>query len=84
MNKLDVVYINDRAPYDVAYDEDGAIVFRTDYGIDYSVSFDDATEVKGEKGLEYVAAIIQRNNPHLNEIISLFDADITMFNEMKP
>ena len=43
-----------------------------------------ATEVKGEKGLEYVAAIIQRNNPHLNEIISLFDADITMFNEMKP
>ena len=41
MNKLDVVYINDRAPYDVAYDEDGAIVFRTDYGIDYSVSFDD-------------------------------------------
>ena len=164
MNKLDVAFINDRAPYDVAYDEDGAIVFRTDYGIDYSVTFDDdanpyyvaywfnltnlnnasspgdkkiaqtviciieeffrqnpdillymcsmdggqqaqrsrlflrwfngaeqqkhyvirATEVKGEKGLEYVAAIIQRNNPHLNEIISLFDADITMFNEMKP
>lgn len=43
-----------------------------------------ATEVKGENGLEYVAAIIQRNNPHLEEIISLFDADITMFNEMKP
>lgn len=43
-----------------------------------------ATEVKGEKGLEYVAAIIQRNNPHLDDIISLFDADITMFDEMKP
>ena len=43
-----------------------------------------ATEVKGENGMEYVAAIIQRNNPHLNEIISLFDSDIKMFNEMKP
>lgn len=43
-----------------------------------------ATEVKGEKGIEYVAAIIQRNNPHLDEIISIFDSDISMFNEMKP
>ena len=42
------------------------------------------TEVKGEKGMDYVACIVQRNNPHLNEIISLFDTDITMFNEMKP
>ncbi len=164
MNRLDIEFINDRAPYDVAYDEDDVIIFRTDYGIDYAVTFDDdanpyyvaywfnltnmnnenspgdkkiaqtviciieeffrknpdillymcsldggqqaqrsrlflrwfkgaeqqkhyvirATEVKGENGLEYVAAIIQRNNPHLDEIISLFDADITMFNEMKP
>lgn len=44
----------------------------------------DTMTFKGEKGLEYVAAIIQRNNPHLNEIISLFDVDITMFNELKP
>ena len=43
-----------------------------------------ATEVKGENGIEYVAVIVQRSNPHLDEIISLFDADITMFNEMKP
>lgn len=164
MNRLDIGSINDHAPYNVAYDEDGAIVFSTDYGVDYSVTFDDdanqyyvaywfnltnmnnisspgdkkiaqtviciieeffrknpdillymcsmdggqqaqrsrlflrwfngaeqqkhyairATEVKGEKGLEYVAVIVQRSNPHLEEIISLFDADITMFNEMKP
>lgn len=43
-----------------------------------------ASEVRGEKGLEYVAAIVQRNNPHLDEIIQLFDSDISMFNEMKP
>ena len=43
-----------------------------------------ATEVKGENGIEYIAVIVQRSNPHLDEIISLFDADITMFNEMKP
>ena len=147
-----------------AYDEDGTLVFHTDYGIDYSVTFDDdanpyfvaywfnltnmnnvtspgdkkiaqtviciieeffrknpdillymcsmdggqqaqrsrlflrwfngaeqqkhyairAAEVKSEKGIEYVAVIVQRNNPHLDEIISLFGADITMFNEFKP
>lgn len=43
-----------------------------------------STEVKGENGLDYVALIIQRSNPHANEIISLFDSDIGMFNEMKP
>lgn len=164
MNRLDIDNINDRAPYDVAYDDDGEIIFHTDNGISYSVSFDDdanpyytaywfnltnlnnisspsdkkiaqtviciieeffrqnpdillymcstdggqqaqrsrlflrwfngaeqqkhyyirTTEVKGEKGMDYVACIVQRNNPHLNEIISLFDTDITMFNEMKP
>lgn len=43
-----------------------------------------AAEVKGEETTEYVAVIVQRNNPHVDEIISLFDADISMFNEMKP
>lgn len=43
-----------------------------------------ASEVRGERGLEYVAAIVQRNNPHLDDIIQLFDSDISMFNEMKP
>ena len=41
-------------------------------------------EVKGDGSLDYVALIIQRNNPHLDEIIQLFDSDITMFNDMKP
>ena len=41
MNRLKIDHINDRAPYDVAYDEDGAIVFATDYGVEYSVTFDD-------------------------------------------
>lgn len=43
-----------------------------------------AAEVKGEETTEYVAVIVQRNNPHVDEIISLFDADISMFNKMKP
>ena len=47
------------------------------------------TEVKGvdEEGKprnEYVAFIIQRSHPNLNEIIQLFDSEIAMFNEFKP
>ena len=169
MNRLNTNHINDRAPYDVAYDEEGAIVFSTDYGVDYSVTFDDdanpyytaywfnlsnmnnaaspgdkkiaqtviciieeffiknpdillymcstdegqqaqrarlflrwfngaeqqkqyvirTTEVKGigpdnKPRKEYVAFIVQRSNPNLDEIIQLFDADIALFNEMKP
>lgn len=168
MNRLNVDSINDRAPYFVAYDEDGAIVFFTDYGVEYSITFDDdanpyytaywfnlsnmnhvsspgdqkiaqtviciieeffrqnpdillymcstddnqqaqrarlflrwfngaeqqkhyvirTTEVngvddEGKPRTEYVAFIVQRSNPHLEEIIKLFDTEITMFNEMK-
>ena len=32
---------------------------------------------------EYVAFIVQRSNPHLEDIIRLFDAEVAMFNEMK-
>ncbi len=164
MNRLNIDSINDRSPYDVAYDEDGAIVFHTDYGVEYSVTFDDdanpmylaywlnlsnmnniaspgdkkiaqtviciieeffhqnpnillyicstednrqaqrarlflrwfngaeqqkhyvirTAEVKGEGRMEYVALIAQHNNPHITEILELFDNDTTMFNEMKP
>ena len=47
------------------------------------------TEVKGERDdgtprKEYVAFIVQRSNPNLDEIIRLFDAEVAMFNEMKP
>ena len=169
MNRLNTNHINDRAPYDVAYDVEGAIIFSTDYGVDYSVTFDDdanpyytaywlnlsnmnnatspgdkkiaqtviciieeffiknpdillymcstdegqqaqrarlflrwfngaeqqkhyvirTTEVKGigpdnKPRKEYVAFIVQRSNPNLDEIIQLFDADIALFNEMKP
>lgn len=169
MNRLNTNHINDRAPYFVAYDEDGALVFFTDYGVEYSVTFDDdpnpfyaaywftlanmnhvpspgdkkiaqtviciieeffrqnpdillymcstdegqqaqrarlflrwfngaeqqkhyvirTTEVKGigsdnKPRKEYVAFIVQRSNPNLDEIIQLFDSDIAMFNEMKP
>ena len=41
MKRLNVDNINDLAPYFVAYDEDGAIVFFTDYGVEYSITFDD-------------------------------------------
>ena len=33
---------------------------------------------------EYVAMIVQRSNPRLNEILSFFDSEINMFNENKP
>ena len=169
MKKLNTDIINDHAPYNVAYDEDNAITFFTDYGVEYSVTFDDdanpyytaywfnlsnmnnvtspgdkkiaqtviciieeffrqnpeillymcstddgqqaqrarlflrwfngaeqqkhyvirTTEVKGvdadgKPRNEYVAFIIQRSHPNLNEIIQLFDSEIAMFNEMKP
>lgn len=164
MNRLNIDSINDRSPYDVAYDEDGAIIFRTDFGVEYSVTFDDdanplylaywfnlsnmnnvvspgdkkiaqtviciieeffiqnpdillymcstednrqaqrarlflrwfkgaeqrkhyvirTAEVKGEGRMEYVALIAQRSNPHIAEILGMFDSDTAMFNEMKP
>jgi len=31
-----------------------------------------------------VALIIQRTNPQLDEIVSRFDSEIAMFNELKP
>ena len=48
-----------------------------------------ATEVKGEsldgKNLiEYVALIVQRSHPHLDDIINLYDEEIEMLNEYKP
>jgi hypothetical protein len=169
MNRLNIDNINDHAPYNVAYDEEGAIIFLTDFGVEYSVTFDDdanpyytaywfnlsnmnnvdspgdkkiaqtvicvieeffrqnpdillymcstddgqqaqrarlflrwfngaeqqkhyvirTTEVKGEvidgkPRTEYIAFIVQRNNPHLEEIIRLFEAEVAMFNELKP
>ena len=41
MKELNIDQINCHAPYDVCCDRDGAILFRTDYGVEYSVTFDD-------------------------------------------
>ena len=41
MKELSIDQINCHAPYDVCSDRDGAILFRTDYGVEYSVTFDD-------------------------------------------
>ena len=43
-------------------------------------------EVKSaeRKEIEYVALIAQRTNPHITQILQLFDSDTSMFNEMKP
>ena len=41
MKELNIDQINCHAPYDVCCDRDGAIQFRTDYGVEYSVTFDD-------------------------------------------
>ena len=44
-----------------------------------------AVEVKGDdKRKDYVALIIQRTNPQLDEIIARFDSEIAMFNDFKP
>lgn len=48
-----------------------------------------SSEVKGEivngkRISEYVALIVQRSHPQLEEIIQHFDEEIAMFNEYKP
>ncbi|MCR4918914.1 MAG: hypothetical protein K5928_03730 [Prevotella sp.] len=44
-----------------------------------------AVEVKGDdKRKDYVALIIQRTNPQIDEIVARFDSEIAMFNEFKP
>ncbi len=42
------------------------------------------SEVKGEELTEYVALIIQRSHPKLEEIVQRFDEETGMFNELKP
>ena len=41
--------------------------------------------MKGDdKRRDYVALIIQRTTPQLDEIIARFDSEIAMFNDFKP
>lgn len=39
---------------------------------------------EGRPTKEYVALIVQRTHPQLNDIVSRFDSEIAMFNELKP
>lgn len=41
MKRLDIEEINNHAPYNVCYDKDGALLFFTDYDVEYSITFDD-------------------------------------------
>lgn len=43
-----------------------------------------ASDVRGEGLTEYVALIVQRSHPQLEEIIQRFDEELGMFNEYKP
>ena len=43
-----------------------------------------STDADGKPIKEYVALIIQRTNPRLEEIIQRFDSEVAMFNELKP
>lgn len=43
-----------------------------------------STDAEGKPTKEYVALIIQRTNPRLDEIIARFDSEIAMFNDLKP
>ena len=47
-------------------------------------NFIKTSEVKGEELTEYVALIIQRSHPKLEEIVQSFDEETGMFNELKP
>lgn len=42
------------------------------------------SEVRGEECDEYIALIIQRTHPQLEEVISIYDREIAMFQEHKP
>lgn len=43
-----------------------------------------AVEVKGEGHQEYVALIVPRTHPQLEDVISRFNEETAMFDEMKP
>ena len=43
-----------------------------------------ATEVRGEGQQEYVALIVPRKHPKVDEIVQRFDDEVRMFDEMKP
>lgn len=43
-----------------------------------------AVDVQGEGQTEYVALILQRSHPQFEEIVSRFNAEVAMFNELKP
>ena len=43
-----------------------------------------SVEVKGDNRREYIALIVQRNNPNIEEILAVFDEETSMFNSMKP
>jgi hypothetical protein len=43
-----------------------------------------STDAEGKPTREYVALIIQRNHPLMNEILQQFDDEIQMFNDNKP
>jgi hypothetical protein len=44
-----------------------------------------AVEVKNDDGgTDYVALIMQRTHPQFNDIVSRYDSEIAMFNELKP
>ena len=43
-----------------------------------------STDAEGKPAKDYVALIIQRTNPRLDEIIARFDSEVAMFNDYKP
>lgn len=48
-----------------------------------------ATDVKGETMdgkniIEYVAMIVPRSHPHLDDVVRIYEEEIQLFNEMKP
>ena len=72
MQAFNLTRLNFHSPYKVWIDN-GSYKFLTDYGVQYRIEFVD----------NYIAIIVQKSNPKLNDILRDFDEFIGFF-DTKP
>lgn len=59
MTELDIARLNLKSPYYVIQDEDGDLLFETDYGVRYGISFDQNEEMMNYP--TYAFGIVNKN-----------------------
>ena len=59
MTELDIARLNLKSPYYVIQDEDGDLLFETDYGVRYGISFDQNEEMMNYPTYEF--GIVNKN-----------------------